>query len=306
MQQTLSPTEEEVDDLLTEQKKVEMEKSFVSRTMGPITKKFGAMFRSSARGAAGAQIRDMLEQAGHPLGMHYPEFLGLKLFCLLSFMGLGVVTSFFAAPFLLTQGAVPIDASTLVMTQALWVVIFTYLGFTGPTFWLRKFVNKRVKQFVNRWPMSSIWSFWPSKQDLVSIKPLARPSRKTKGPLTEELSRVLDEIRVGKPQGEAFRDMSKRVRMSELTLLVAAIDQATRMGTGLAHALRLQATEIPRATHGLHPRTSGQTAGQNDDAARVLHLPRVVCGDSRPGGNQDDGNVGNRTIARVSLRMCIA
>ena len=62
--------------------------------------------------------------------------------------------------------------------------------------------------------------------------------------LSDELARVLDEIRVGKQQGEAFRDMSKRIRMPELTLLVAAIDQATRMGTGLSQALRLQATEI--------------------------------------------------------------
>ena len=67
---------------------------------------------------------------------------------------------------------------------------------------------------------------------------------KTKGPLTEELRRVLDEVRVGKPQGDAFRSMAMRVKMPELTLLVAAIDQAMKMGVGLGQALRLQATEI--------------------------------------------------------------
>jgi tight adherence protein C len=55
---------------------------------------------------------------------------------------------------------------------------------------------------------------------------------------------VLDEVRVGRPQSDAFRAMSHRVRMQELSLLVAAIDQAMKMGTGLASALRLQATEI--------------------------------------------------------------
>ena len=244
MQQTLAPTEEDVDDLLIEQKKAEMEKSFVSRILGPIIKKFSTLFRSSARGAAGAQIRDMLEQAGHPLGMHYPEFLGLKLFCLLSFVGLGIVSSFFAAPFALNTAGVPIDASMLIMTQALWVVIFAYLGFSGPTFWLRKFVNKRVKQI--RKSMADVVDLivLAIEAGLGFDQAVGQAVEKTSGPLTEELSRVLDEIRVGKPQGEAFRDMSKRVRMSELTLLVAAIDQATRMGTGLAHALRLQGTEI--------------------------------------------------------------
>ena len=244
LQQTLTPDENEVDDLMIEQQKAEMGKSFVSRVMGPIVLKFGTLFKTSARGAAGAQVRDMLEQAGHPLGMHYPEFLGLKLFCLLSFLGIGVVTSFLGVPATMKFAGMPADFATQAVFQMLWVIIFTYLGFTGPTFWLRKTVNKRIKQIRK------------SMADVVDLVVLAieaglgfdqavgQAVAKTTGPLTDELARVLDEIRVGKPQGEAFRDMSKRVRMPELTLLVAAIDQATRMGTGLSQALRLQSTEI--------------------------------------------------------------
>ena len=67
---------------------------------------------------------------------------------------------------------------------------------------------------------------------------------KIKGPLSDELRRVLDEVRVGRQQGDAFRAMAARVRMPELTLLVAAIDQAIKMGSGLANSLRLQADEI--------------------------------------------------------------
>ena len=244
MAQTLAPDEDEVDDLMVEQQKEEMGKSFVSRVMGPVVLKFGTLFKSSARDASGAQIRDMLEQAGHPLGMHYPEFLGLKLFCLLAFLGIGIVSSFVCTPLVMGLAGLPADFGTRAILQLLWVVIFAYLGFTGPTFWLRKTVNKRIKQIRK------------SMADVVDLVVLAieaglgfdqavgQAVAKTTGPLTDELARVLDEIRVGKPQGEAFRDMSKRVRMPELTLLVAAIDQATRMGTGLSQALRLQSTEI--------------------------------------------------------------
>ena len=244
LQQTLTPDEEEVDSLMQEQQKAEMEKSFVSRTLAPVVKKFGTLFRSSARGAAGAQIRDMLEQAGHPLGMHYPEFLGLKLFCLLLFAGIGVVTSFFATPMILNLAGAGGDFGKRAIMQLLWVVIFAYLGFTGPTFWLRKTVNKRIKAI--RKSMADVVDLivLAIEAGLGFDQAVGQAVLKTKGPLTDELARVLDEIRVGKPQGEAFRDMSKRVRMSELTLLVAAIDQATKMGTGLSHALRLQATEI--------------------------------------------------------------
>ncbi|HEX8465053.1 MAG TPA: type II secretion system F family protein, partial [Abditibacterium sp.] len=244
LQQTMTPDEEEVDDLLEEKKREEMEQSFVSRTLGPIIKKLGRNFRTSTKGAAGEQIRDMLEQAGHPLGMHYPEFLGLKMFCLVALTGLGVLGGFVLVPLLLPLAGVTPDATMTLMFHGLLVLVFAYVGFSGPTFWLRKFVNKRIK--LIRKSMADVVDLivLAIEAGLGFDQAVGQAVQKTKGPLTEELGRVLDEIRVGKPQGDAFRDMAKRVRMSELTLLVAAIDQATRMGTGLSHALRLQATEI--------------------------------------------------------------
>ncbi len=244
LHQTLSPDEEEVDDLLQEKQREEMEKSFVSRTLGPITQRLGQNFRTQAKGAAGAQVRQMLEQAGHPLGMHYPEFLGLKMFCLIAFTGVSVLTSFIAVPLILKLAEIGGDAQTALMLQGLWVLCGAYAGYSGPMFWLRKFVNKRVKQI--RKSMADVVDLivLAIEAGLGFDQAVGEAVAKTRGPLSEELGRVLDEIRVGKPQGEAFRDMSKRVKMSELTLLVAAIDQATRMGTGLASALRLQATEI--------------------------------------------------------------
>lgn len=244
LQQTLNPDEEEVDDLLAEQKRVEADQSFATRLMSPIVKKFGGYFRGSARAASGTQVRDTLEQAGHPLGMHYPEFLGLKLFCLIAFAGGALLTGALAVPFALKQFNMGGDPVISLMCEGLWVLIGAYIGFSGPTFWLRKLVNKRLKQI--RKSMADVVDLiiLAIEAGLGFDQAVGQAVQKTTGPLSDELARVLDEIRVGKPQGEAFRDMSKRVRMQELTLLVAAIDQATRMGTGLSHALRLQATEI--------------------------------------------------------------
>ncbi len=244
LQQTLTPDEDEVDDLLSEQNKAEMEKSFVARLMTPVVKKFGALFRGSARASAGAQVRDMLEQAGHPMGMHYPEFLGLKLFCLIFFTGFAMISGVFIVPLMLGLYGMGGDPTTTIIMEGLYVLIGAYMGFSGPTFWLRKAVNKRLKQI--RKSMADVVDLivLAIEAGLGFDQAVGQAVQKTTGPLSEELARVLDEIRVGKQQGEAFRDMAKRVRMSELTLLVAAIDQATRMGTGLSHALRLQATEI--------------------------------------------------------------
>lgn len=246
IQRTLMTDDELADSMIKddEPKNTDMDKSFVARILGPIVARFGEFFKSSARDAAGGQIREMLEQAGHPLGMHYPQFLGLKLFCLMAFFVIGTLSSFIGVPLLMKVGGLGGDFATRALLQLLWMVIFSYLGYTGPTFWLRKTVNKRIKQI--RKAMADVVDLivLAIEAGLGFDQAVGQAVAKTSGPLTDELSRVLDEIRVGKPQGEAFRDMSKRVRMSELTLLVAAIDQATRMGTGLSQALRLQSTEI--------------------------------------------------------------
>jgi tight adherence protein C len=244
LQQTLNPDDEEVDELLADQKLAEMDQSFATRVMSPIVKKFGAYFKGSARASSGAQVRDMLEQAGHPLGMHYPEFLGLKLFCLIAFTGGAILSGAIIVPLLLGIFGMGGDSAVSLMFHGLWVLIGAYVGFSGPTFWLRKTVNKRIKAI--RKSMADVVDLiiLAIEAGLGFDQAVGQAVQKTKGPLSDELARVLDEIRVGKQQGEAFRDMSKRVRMQELTLLVAAIDQATRMGTGLSHALRLQATEI--------------------------------------------------------------
>ena len=244
MQQAMSPTYDEVDELADEQRDEEMSRSLAHRVLGPIIKKLGARMKKSAPGRGTAQIRDMLEQAGHPLGMYYPEFMGLKMFCFVLFTGLGILSSFFAIPILLGLASVPSDAQTLMMGQLLWVVVSMYVGFSGPTFWLRRTVNGRVKQI--RKAMADVVDLivLAIEAGLGFDMAVGEAVNKTKGPLTEELRRVLDEVRVGKPQEDAFRDMALRVRMPELTLLVAAIAQAMRMGTGLGAALRLQATEI--------------------------------------------------------------
>jgi tight adherence protein C len=244
MQQALAPTDDEIDELATEMRDEEMGQSLAQRVLAPGLKKLGARMQRTAKGTAGAQIRDMLEQAGHPLGMYYPEFMGLKMFCLIFFAGFGIVTSFFAIPLLLRLAEVPPAPDMLMMGQLLWTVVFLYVGFSGPTFWLRRLVNQRVKQI--RKAMADVVDLivLAIEAGLGFDMAVGEAVAKTKGPLTDELRRVLDEVRVGKQQEDAFRDMAARCRMPELTLLVAAIAQAMRMGTGLGQALRLQATEI--------------------------------------------------------------
>lgn len=64
-----------------------------------------------------------------------------------------------------------------------------------------------------------------------------------KCPLIEELSIVMQEIRVGKRRRDALRALANRVKTMEVSSLVRTLVQADRMGTGIAEALRIQSEE---------------------------------------------------------------
>lgn len=238
------PTEDDMEDLIEEKRAEEMGRSFIHRLLGPVLQRVGSRMKGKASNAAGQQIRDMLEQAGHPLGMNYPEFMALKVLSLLTFVVIAIVSGPFAVNTFIGIMAVPSDAQIVTMGTLLWICLMAFVGFAGPGFWLRRLVNTRIKQI--RKAMADV-------VDLIVLSieaglgfdmAVGEAVNKTKGPLSEELRRVLDEVRVGKPQGDAFRDMAERVKMSDMSLLVAAIDQASKTGVGLAQSLRLQAQEI--------------------------------------------------------------
>jgi tight adherence protein C len=64
-------------------------------------------------------------------------------------------------------------------------------------------------------------------------------------PLRDELSKTLQEIRVGKPRVQALKDLAKRVDMKEITSFVVAVVQAEQIGGNLSQTLKIQ-SEIAR------------------------------------------------------------
>jgi len=248
LHETLNPPDDfdEDDQLILQEENDAMQKSLLARLLLPIIKRLGDSNRKNSNSASANQITEMLEQSGHPLGMHYAEFMGLKTFTFFLMLGLGVISCFFLVP-VIERTFFPEsigDVQTDIVLKALWVIIFAYIGFSGPTFWLRWYLNKRINQI--RKMMADVVDLivLALEAGLGFDQAVGEAVSKISGPLSDELKRVLDEVRVGRLQSEAFHAMAARIRMPELTLLVAAIDQAIKMGTGLAHALRLQAVEI--------------------------------------------------------------
>ena len=73
---------------------------------------------------------------------------------------------------------------------------------------------------------------------------LAQVARNTTGPLAAELSRVLQEIQIGKSRSQALRALTERTTVPELRSFVSALVQAGELGITIADVLREQAKEM--------------------------------------------------------------
>jgi len=67
---------------------------------------------------------------------------------------------------------------------------------------------------------------------------------KMKGPISEEFSVVLSEIRLGKTRAEALKELAKRIPIDDIKSFVNTIIQSDKMGLRLGNILRIQSVEI--------------------------------------------------------------
>jgi tight adherence protein C len=65
-----------------------------------------------------------------------------------------------------------------------------------------------------------------------------------RGPLSEELGRMLHEIQLGVPRTDAFRHLSERTDVEELRGFILAMIQADVFGVSIANVLRAQSHEL--------------------------------------------------------------
>jgi tight adherence protein C len=62
--------------------------------------------------------------------------------------------------------------------------------------------------------------------------------------LADELGRVLQEIRLGRPRLEALYEMGQRTGVDELNNFIQAVIQSEQLGSGIVRILRIQSDEI--------------------------------------------------------------
>ena len=114
-----------------------------------------------------------------------------------------------------------------------------------PYVWLNDRVKKRHKAIGRELPYSLdlLTLAVEAGLDVASaVQTVVQRSRK--GALHEELSIMLNEIRMGKTREESLRNLATRVGFGPLSQFVANLVQADRMGTSLGKVLRIQSTQM--------------------------------------------------------------
>jgi tight adherence protein C len=117
-----------------------------------------------------------------------------------------------------------------------------YVGFIIPPLVLRRLASRR---------QDAITSALPDFLDLLTVcveagmsfdAALARVSEQAKAgaPLYQEVMRMNQEVRAGRPRSEALRAFAARCGVQDVTTMVSVFIQSERLGTSMGRALRTQ------------------------------------------------------------------
>lgn len=176
------------------------------------------------------RLEQDLIYAGNPSGWDVERILAVKLVLPFVLAGLGV----------LVWLGLELQTSLGVGMTALMAAV----GYYAPEWVLRSAVDKR---------QTAIRKTLPDSLDLLSITveaglsfdaALVRVAQNIKGPLGQELYRVVQEVQLGKSRSDALRDLSTRTNVEALKTFILAMVQADAFGIPIARVLHVQAAEI--------------------------------------------------------------
>ena len=203
----------------------------IGRLVLPLLERFGRLSRRLSPREAYDRIEFELVLAGSPIGWDAERVFAWKLITPLLSGGLML-----AAVFALDE------PSLLLLIGA--PFIFAAAGWYAPEWIVRSRARER---------QHAIQLVLPDAIDLLAITvqaglafdaALTRVAHNVKGPLGQELFRVVQEIQLGKGRGDALRGLAERTDIADLQGFIAAMVQADAFGIPIAKVLQVQSREI--------------------------------------------------------------
>lgn len=175
------------------------------------------------------ELEDYLIKANYPYGLTLKQLQGAKI------VGAIAGTIFGVFYFLLGLPLAPM------------ILVFAPIGgYVAPIFHVRYLAKKRQEEIQYELPdfldMMSITLQAGMGMDTA----LEYYVQTTKGPLSEEIKRMLQEIHFGVQREAAYRGLLQRTESPELEALIQSLIQAHRLGTPISQTFAQQSEEMRR------------------------------------------------------------
>ncbi|HEX9115783.1 MAG TPA: type II secretion system F family protein [Anaerolineae bacterium] len=212
-------------------KVAELDGSLLERVLIPGLRKLLQLIARATPGQNWNALNEKLTIAGHPANLTAAEFVGIRWITLIA----GLIAGFVAGRSL---------ADGMPMLRWLAPLGGLILGFLLPRIWLDAQIRKRRE---------TIQCSLPDALDMLTIcveaglafeSALQRVADQWAGPLSEEFSRAVSEMRLGVPRVQTLRNVAKRCDTPDVSAFVAVLVQADTMGTGVAQVLHSQSDQI--------------------------------------------------------------
>ncbi len=216
----------------------ELARPFMQRVLLPMGESVAKIFRGYTPAEVAERIQKRLVMAGL-----FPRVTAVQLLGLCWFSALACVLLMFLL--LLALGSKQGGQVRLGDPfNVAYLIVAAVGGYMLPQFVLSRKVNKRQEDILISLPYSI---------DILSISveagmgfdaAVGYTMRKIKGPLAEEFSKTLNEIRLGKPRLEALEDLGNRAGVEDLKTFITAVVHASRLGGSITNTLRIQADSM--------------------------------------------------------------
>lgn len=135
---------------------------------------------------------------------------------------------------------------TMLDKESMLILLISAIGgFYYPEIWLKEATDKRNRLIFKELPFYLdiiVLSVEAGTNFTGGLKQAV--SKGQDGPLRQEFSRVLRDVRAGKPRTDALRSLSDRVNSEGVNGVVSSIIQAEKIGSSLGPVLRAQAEQL--------------------------------------------------------------
>jgi tight adherence protein C len=208
-----------------------LSESFGRRILVPVVAGATRVARRVTPIDARDRVARKLLLAGSPAGWDAERVLAFKILGLAA----GVILGFFVAALI---------GGLAAFIRIVLIVLLGFVGFVAPDSMLSRRVDERQREIL-RTLSDTLDLLTISVEAGLSLNAaIAQVVQNVPGVLSSEFARMLQEIQLGVPRADAFRNLAERTDVEELNAFALAMIQADVFGVSIASVLRTQAQQL--------------------------------------------------------------